>query len=142
MEALLDTGSQVTTLSESFFNQNLRDTLHLNASSTWLTLTAANGLEIPKLGYLVTTVEVDGETVNDGVVMVTRDHASGTETMPCILGMNVLQRLTTAPSQLTKKSEPDQKEARLCLARSQRTDILIPPQTVVNVTVTAGDPSC
>lgn len=45
---LLDTGSMVTTITQRFFEQKLQPSLQLNLQPCkWLTLKAANGLDIP-----------------------------------------------------------------------------------------------
>ena len=46
VRCLLDTGSMVSTVSETFFFQNFKDNLQ---ACNWLQLKAANGLEIPYL---------------------------------------------------------------------------------------------
>ncbi len=53
LEAIVDTGSQVTTLTESFFCKNL-DAETLKQHHRSFKLTAANGLEIPLSGCVVT----------------------------------------------------------------------------------------
>ena len=69
--ALYDTGSQVTTVTESYYREALSRDL-LSVPHQWSTLTAANGLQIPIVGYLVTSVTVREELVEDVVIMVTR----------------------------------------------------------------------
>lgn len=60
-EGLLDTGSQVSTVTEKFFRDNLcgKDDGILSTAG-WLKLTEANGLEIPYLGYLEFVLETMG----------------------------------------------------------------------------------
>ena len=60
--SLLDTGSMVTTVTQAFFEQHLKpQTNEQLKSCNWLQLTAANGLDIPYLGY----VELDVELLAD-----------------------------------------------------------------------------
>ena len=47
VRCLLDTGSNVSTITESFFEQHFHPTLK---TCEWLALSAANGLGIPYLG--------------------------------------------------------------------------------------------
>ncbi|GFO24499.1 hypothetical protein PoB_005100400 [Plakobranchus ocellatus] len=54
-------------------------------------LTAANGLDIPMSGYLVADVMVNGQVVENAVVMVLKDQPGKGAT--CLLGMNVLQHI-------------------------------------------------
>ena len=56
---LLDTGSMVTMITESFFKENVKFA-ELKQSSSWLTLRAVNGLEIPYVGYIEFDMEVNG----------------------------------------------------------------------------------
>lgn len=61
-------------------------------SCHWLQLRAANGLEIPYIGYLELDIELCGSTVPDCGVLVVRDPPGGGTDTPGILGMNVLGR--------------------------------------------------
>lgn len=61
---LVDTGSMVTTITESLFKEKFEpwgsDKLK---SYNWLQLTAANGLDIPYVGYFELDVEVLGNVI-------------------------------------------------------------------------------
>lgn len=74
----------VSTMSESFFFQNFKEKLQ---SCNWLQLKAANGLEIPYLGYAEFDVEVFGK-----VVLVVRETPASQvrSAVPGILGMNII----------------------------------------------------
>uniref|UniRef100_A0A9J8AN32 ribonuclease H n=1 Tax=Cyprinus carpio carpio TaxID=630221 RepID=A0A9J8AN32_CYPCA len=58
----------------------------------WLKLTAANGLDIPYLGYLELEVEAMGIKMPDCGFLVVKDVSSPENTVPCILGMNIISR--------------------------------------------------
>ena len=61
ISCLLDTGSQVRTISEGFFREHLAlegEDVHL--AFEWLKITAANGLDIPYIGYVEFDVEAMG----------------------------------------------------------------------------------
>jgi hypothetical protein len=59
---LVDTGSMVSTISESFFRQHLEPWGQERLRSChWLELRAANGLTIPYLGYLELDVKLCGK---------------------------------------------------------------------------------
>lgn len=74
---LLDTGSMVSTVAESFFNQHFSEKLH---SCNWLQLKAANGLDTPYFGYAEVNVEVLGKVIpNKGVVKDKYSRCSGNE---------------------------------------------------------------
>lgn len=89
LPCLLDTGSQVTLFSESFFRKWLakeqkRDPQDLG----WLTLKAANGLQIPYTGYAILDFSVGGVTVPGKGVIIVTDECLNAERG--ILGMNVI----------------------------------------------------
>ena len=94
--AVADTGSQVTTMTESYFHRHFQDRL-LESNNRFITLTAANGQPIERRGYFVTDVTVDGETVEDTVIIIIKNPNANPESIPCLLGMNVLQRLAKFP---------------------------------------------
>ncbi|PIK45095.1 hypothetical protein BSL78_18048 [Apostichopus japonicus] len=86
---LIDTGSQVTTISEDFFNRQLtrrdvqKEPLH------WLKLTAANGLAVPFLRGAEMSVEVAGVNLEVFALIVQNEPIQG---VPCLLGMNVISQ--------------------------------------------------
>lgn len=61
-------------------------------SCHWLQLRAANGLEIPYIGYLELDIELCGSTIPNCGVLVVRDPPGSGPDVPGILGMNVLSR--------------------------------------------------
>lgn len=91
---LIDTGSMVSTITESCFLQNFepwgQDRLR---SCQWLQLRAANGLDIPYIGYMELDVELCGRLVPKCGVLVVRDPPGGLcSQAPGVLGMNILSR--------------------------------------------------
>lgn len=94
---LLDTGSMVSTITESFFDE------HFNAfgkqevgNCQWLGLKAANGLDIPYVGYVTLTVNVYGTQIPNCGVLVVKDPptSSGQQQkkgLPGVLGMNIVR---------------------------------------------------
>ncbi|XP_059360625.1 uncharacterized protein LOC132098573 [Carassius carassius] len=93
VSCLIDTGSMVSTITETCFRLRFepwgQDRLR---SCHWLQLRAANGLEIPYIGYLELDIELCGSAVPDCGVLVVRDPPGGGTDTPGILGMNVLGR--------------------------------------------------
>lgn len=93
VKCLLDTGSMVTTITESFFKEAFQ---HLMAprlrSCGWLALKAANGLDIPYVGHLELDVQVLGRNIPGHGVLVVKDPlgVSQQEAVPGLLGMNVI----------------------------------------------------
>ncbi|TWW77698.1 Retrovirus-related Pol polyprotein from transposon 17.6 [Takifugu flavidus] len=91
---LVDTGSMVSTVTESWFLQNLQPWGHDRLRScNWLKLKAANGLAIPYVGYLELDVKICGTFVPRCGVLVVRDHLGEVSSeVPGILGMNIIRR--------------------------------------------------
>lgn len=83
----------VSTITETCFRSGFepwgQDRLQ---SCHWLQLRAANGLEIPYIGYLELDIELCGRKISDCGVLVVRDPPGGGTDTPGILGMNVLSR--------------------------------------------------
>lgn len=83
----------VTTITESFFREHLQ---HLQKRDCkWLGLKAANGLDIPYVGYIELDVVVLGQCIPGRGVLIIKDPENVTHkecklATPGILGMNVL----------------------------------------------------
>lgn len=93
VKCLLDTGSMVTTITESFFKEAFKPLMAPRLQSCgWLVLKAANGLDIPYVGYLELDVQVLGRNIPGRGVLVVKDPlgASQQEAVPGLLGMNVI----------------------------------------------------
>lgn len=85
---LIDTGSQVTLMQQSVFDQHYpADTLSHATAPNKLTLRAANGLSIPYQGYAVMDFEVGGASISGQGVVIVADHCL---TAPLLIGMNVI----------------------------------------------------
>ncbi|KAG1952465.1 interleukin-1 receptor accessory protein-like 1-A [Pimephales promelas] len=91
---LVDTGSMVSTVTESFFLQQFEPWGQERLQSChWLQLRAANGLAIPYLGYLELDIELCGKLMQRCGLLVVKDPPSGASSqVPGILGMNVIRR--------------------------------------------------
>ena len=75
LEALIDTGAQVTTLSEDFFRRNFPEAELKNLKG--LQVTAANGLSIPYSAYIETEVIIEGVHIPArGIVISTTARAT------------------------------------------------------------------
>lgn len=93
VSCLLDTGSQVSTISESFFRQHLGgDDEDMLTTAGWLKLTAANGLDIPYLGYLELEVETMGRKIPNCGFLVVKDPPTVLHPVSCIIGMNIISQ--------------------------------------------------
>lgn len=91
---LVDTGSMVSTITESCFLTNFESWVQEQLRSChWLQLRAANGLSIPYIGYLELDVEFCGRVVLGCGVLVVKDPPGGLcAQVPGVLGMNILSR--------------------------------------------------
>ena len=89
VKCLVDTGSMVSTVTETFFCQNLRGSPN---ACQWLQLTAANGLAIPYLGYVELDVKVLGRVISKRGILIVKDQQNSLPStdVPGILGMNIL----------------------------------------------------
>lgn len=92
---LVDTGSQVSTVTESFFREYIARNNRELESCGWLKLTAANGLDIPYVGYVELDVTALGQTIPARGVLVVCDSPDAEQraykrSCPGVLGMNVL----------------------------------------------------
>lgn len=94
---LLDTGSMVTTLTAEFFYKHFQSLSGQLQECRWLQLRAANGLQIPYLGYLEVDLHILGRTLPKMGVLVVQDSTDPyTKTqkskVPGLLGMNVINQ--------------------------------------------------
>ena len=92
--SLVDTGSMVTTISESFFRRHFEPWGQERLRSChWLQLRAANGLAIPYIGYLELEVKLCGKVMPRCGVLVVREPPGGVPArVPGVLGMNVIRK--------------------------------------------------
>ena len=75
---LLNTGSQVSFVTEAFYKAVLQPQGHLLRSApNWLTIRAADGLEIPYVRYFETTVCIAGVSVDDRAILVVDSNFLG-----------------------------------------------------------------
>lgn len=99
LRCLLDTGSNVSTLTESFFRNHLYgEDEDMHCTAKWLKITAANKLPLPYIGYVELDVQVMGLTIPECGFLIVKDDAKGniaTESdtsPPGIIGMNIAKR--------------------------------------------------
>ena len=152
---LIDTGSMVSTITEEIFHRHLQplgSTMHLNIP--FLRITAANGLEIPYVGYVEVDLNLDGIVLPQMGFLVVKDpvdmeYQKQKHEVPGILGMNVLARLVDCLSdpllpdssslhflksilslRIEAKSE---KREIVTMVKSHCQSVFIPPETSVTV---------
>ena len=149
VECLVDTGSMVTLISETFYKQKLESVCgEVKGGGKMLTLRGANGLEIPYLGYLELDVHVGGVTVPKCGVLVLKDTAATVQQRrrrPGVLGTNVLAKIPKWAELLKMKgsagasSARDQRPSKQGLVRVAGTRaVWIPPHSAMNVDVTGS----
>uniref|UniRef100_A0A3B1KDF0 Gypsy retrotransposon integrase-like protein 1 n=1 Tax=Astyanax mexicanus TaxID=7994 RepID=A0A3B1KDF0_ASTMX len=93
---LLDTGSMVSTITQDFFEEHLSQQLQTPLQScSWLQLKAANGLEIPYVGYVEADVCLLGKVLPKMGILITKSvpeahrHLSK-KVIPGLVGMNII----------------------------------------------------
>lgn len=97
INSLIDTGSMVSMITESCFKRHIvgKD-VDVLKDCGWLVLKAANGLEIPYVGYLELDINILDQILPKQGVLVVKDTFD-TETrerkkqVPGLIGMNVIQ---------------------------------------------------
>ena len=104
---VIDSGSQVTTVLESYFNSKLKHHIETLQSSSWVKLRAANGEEIPCIGLITAPIIIQGTTLKDVHMLIVRDRpqsSAKTSPPPVLLGCNVLKEIFTLHSKESQDS--------------------------------------
>ena len=89
--ALVDTGSQVTSVSQKFYLDHL-STLKLHDCTDLLRIEGAGGHSIPYAGYIFAEIGLKGVKAVEVPVLVVKDTAYN-NTVPILVGTNCLQRM-------------------------------------------------
>ena len=97
VRGLLDTGSEVTTVTERWVAENLQNSDLL--PMTQVTLKAENGLEIPYNGVVIVDLELLGQKCEGVPMLVVKDSSDPStrkkkSDVPVLVRMNVLGRLS------------------------------------------------
>mgnify|MGYP002803453822 CR=1 FL=1 len=96
---MIESGSQVSTITEEFFNTHFKPQgQELLSTSGWLKLMAANGLEIPYLGYFELDIEAFSLTAPRLSILVVVESANAAmrtrkRDVPGLLGMSIICEL-------------------------------------------------
>jgi hypothetical protein len=101
VKCLLDTGAQVSTVTESCFRENFA--CELQDVSKFIRITAANGLNIPYCGYFEGTVTVLGKDFEHIGLLVVKDpddesFSDRKRMVPGVLGSNALKLMQEGDS--------------------------------------------
>ncbi|VDI74483.1 Hypothetical predicted protein [Mytilus galloprovincialis] len=94
VNCLVDTGSTVTTVTESFYNHFLRRCTYLQTDITF-NLKGANGTYIPYIGCVEVDIDIMGQRLPNRGVLIVKDPIDSytrtrKENVPGLLGMNVI----------------------------------------------------
>ncbi|KAI5609495.1 hypothetical protein C0J50_9467, partial [Silurus asotus] len=108
-KCLLDTGSEVSTISESHFKEHFGEQKLKLSSACWVKLTAANGLDIPVLGCLQADVECLGKMLPGKCIFVLNDTSS-----------DVKEMKAEGMKKVNKYSRQDEAQVRRVLARVEK----------------------
>ena len=101
VRCLLDTGAQVSTLTESFYNQHFERGNRMVDISSYLDLSAANGLAIPFVGYVELNLTVLGNSFPAMGFLIVKDPI-GTpledrkKKVPGVIGSNIFRHMSEA----------------------------------------------
>ena len=100
VRCLLDSGSQVTTITESYFHKFFENEKLLDSS--WIRLAGSNGLPINTIAMFRTCVKIQGNQINDVYVLVVSDPVDARvkqrkDLVPGIIGANVMEQLYKHP---------------------------------------------
>jgi hypothetical protein len=98
IRCLVDTGSQVTTITQSFYEHLLKSKPTLHDTTNWMTVRGANQLEVPYVGYIEVTVVLGGHVLPNVGVLVLKDPvgvagANRKRAVPGVLGSNVFSMM-------------------------------------------------
>jgi len=93
----IDSGSQVTTMVESCYNQHFRNRQPIE-ECRWINLSAANGLNIPIVGLMIAQINIGGKLISDAHILVVRDPddpymATKKQSTPGVVGCNIITPL-------------------------------------------------
>lgn len=96
MACLIDTGAEVSTITESYFMEHLSQGREVINVSSYIRISASQGLEIPYVGYVELQLTVLSNTFEGLGFLVVKDPVSSSvnerkKKVPGILGSNVLR---------------------------------------------------
>lgn len=94
---LVDTGSEVTTITEKFFNSHFKNA-KLSNTAGLIKIFTANGTTLPCLGYFLTNVKIADNFFEDIPVLVVKNPIDGLSSrnknaIPGLLGCNILKHI-------------------------------------------------
>ena len=149
LTCLVDTGSQVTTVTESFYKHFVSQLPGLIDVSSFIKLNASNGLEIPLHGLLVSSVTLEKQVYADVHILVVKDSVNPymrtkKADVPGVIGCNLLKLLKQAmeSSSLLQESTVVQQMVQAYdkhLLHCEEINTLTQKQNVLSFVKTADD---
>ncbi|KAL7870272.1 hypothetical protein SRHO_G00077690 [Serrasalmus rhombeus] len=130
VSCLLDTGSQVSMMRQDWFEEHFgKNGQRLRDTTSWLKLRAANGKEIPYLGYVTLQVDIAGVGLENVGVIVIRNSCL---TVSALVGMNIIKEVWQV---LFQKSAPhDVKNVKKAMHICQKEHCYTSPEGFVGYT--------
>jgi len=155
VSTLLDTGSEVSTVTESWFKRHFPPSALREVK--WLTLRGAHGLEIPYSGTIEADVVLQGQTIQNVLLLVVKDPSTTAmlqrkQASPALFGMNVLSRWAASAGEKevckvlaglvarVRRQEAVQEPVTFCARVAGRELVCVPAGSALCVRVT-GPPS-
>ena len=145
LTSVVDCGSQVTTITSDCFQRSFPPSTLKDLN--WISLSAANGTDIPYSGYFEADVTIAGITVPERGILVT--NTTHKPKHPILLGMNVLQGLPVETlatvigadaSVVTSKNLIDKNSTVGLVRVAGRGKVRIPARSIQAIEVTG--PTC
>ena len=91
--ALIDTGSQVSTVTETYFNTLLEKKPILHGITKWMKVTGANDLPIPYLGYIELDISIVKTMIPKvGFLVVKETEDNSKSKLPFLSGSNFFMK--------------------------------------------------
>ena len=128
LTGLLDTGSQVCMMTDTYFEEHLAPCTPSSPPTNRYKFTAANGTDIPYVGFCTVDVYCENVYIPGLVIFITPHNPSRP---PFIVGMSLLKYLP--PFKTLTASSPNPKSS---LAHLPNTPTLVPAKTVMTVSAT------
>jgi len=115
---VVDSGSMVSFVTEDFYRKKLQPTCGcVKRRKQMITLHAANGLEIPYMGYLELEIEVNGVKVPNCRVLVLKDTPATSQQrkdIPRLLGTNVLAQIPKFAALFQQRTDSEPRMSETC----------------------------
>lgn len=157
ISSLLDTGSTVSTISESYYKRQLSDQIQLHKIESILEIECAGGTQLPYTGFIEVNITTPSSTNYHAYPVLVVPDSQYNQHVPLLIGTNILENMIqdlqqtygerylqqstiTVPWYLTWRSiglrekELRKHKNRLAIIRNAEPDkITIPPNTTMEI---------